>query len=179
MCSVLFTQHLLDVSHGRETPSLLLFLRFLSIFFPVKSFLGWLFLYPLSRCKDSHVVWCTFLPQGVDLYRNMILTKMKLLPRVIVVFRNLWMKVESLPVSERLRLRELPHSVHSENLDHAVRVQSSLQASRHSLIWEGKGPAHLKHSVILADSALSPTQLTPVNMMWGKKVTPFIQTLHI
>lgn len=41
---------------------------------------------------------------------------------------------ESLPASERFRIRELPHPAHSENLDHAVRVQSSLQATRHSLI---------------------------------------------
>lgn len=43
-------------------------------------------------------------------------------------------KAEPLPVSERLRLLEVPQPAHSENLDHAVRVQSSLQATRHSLI---------------------------------------------
>lgn len=82
----------------------------------------------------------------------------------------------SLPVSERLRLRELPHPVHSENLDHAVRVQSSLQATRHSLIWGGKGPAHRRHSVILAASPLSSIQLSPVNTGGDKDVTPIIQS---
>lgn len=82
---------------------------------------------------------------------------------VIFVSRGQWVKVKPLPVRARLRLRELPHPAHSENLDQVVRVQSSLQATRHSLIWGGTGPAHRRHSVILADSPLSSTQLTPVN----------------
>lgn len=68
---------------------------------------------------------------------------------------------KSLPVSERFRLRELPHPAQSENLDQAVRVQSSLQDTRHSLTCRGKGPAQRRHSVMLADSPLSPTQLIP------------------
>lgn len=68
---------------------------------------------------------------------------------------------KSLPTSERLRVRELPHPAHSENLDQAVRVQSSLHATRHFLIWEGKGPAHCRHSVMLAGIPSSPTQLIP------------------
>lgn len=67
----------------------------------------------------------------------------------------------SLPVSERLRLREPPHPAQSENLDHVVRVQSSLHGTRHSLACRGKGPAHRRHSVMLADSPLSATQLIP------------------
>lgn len=82
---------------------------------------------------------------------------------VISVSHSRWIKVKPLPERERLRLRELPHPAHSENLDQVVRVQSSLQATRHSLIWGGRGPAHRRHSVILADSPLSSTQLTPVN----------------
>lgn len=72
---------------------------------------------------------------------------------------KMWEK--SLPVSERFRLRELPHPAQSENLDHVVRVQSSLQGTRHPLTCRGKGPAHRRHSVMLADSPLSPTQLIP------------------
>lgn len=47
---------------------------------------------------------------------------------------RLKVKEKSVPTSERLRVRELPHPVHSENLDQVVRVQSSLHATRHSLI---------------------------------------------
>lgn len=47
------------------------------------------------------------------------------------------------------------------NLDHAVRVQSSLQGTRHSLICGGTGPAHRRQSVTLAVWSLSPTQLIP------------------
>lgn len=73
-----------------------------------------------------------------------------------------WRKTENwLPVSERLRLRELPHPAQSENLDQAVRVQSSLHGTLHFLTCRGKGPAHRRHSVMFADSPLSPTQLIP------------------
>lgn len=94
-----------------------------------------------------------------------------LFPRLKVKFPQCvtvheWKRLEktwekSLPVSERFRLRELPHPAQSENLDHAVRVQSSLQGTRHPLTCRGKGPAHRRHSVMLADSPLSPTQLIP------------------
>lgn len=81
-------------------------------------------------------------------------------------------------MSERLRLRELPHPAQSENLDHAVRVQSSLQGTRQSLICEGKGPAHRRHFVILAGSPLSSTQLIPANTGKDKNVTPITETMY-
>lgn len=77
-----------------------------------------------------------------------------------------------LPVSERVRLWELPHPAHSENLDQAVRVQSSLQVIRHPLIWGGTGPAHRRQSVMLADSPLSSTQLIPANIEESNNVIP-------
>lgn len=82
----------------------------------------------------------------------------------------------SLPVRERLRVWKLPHPAQSENLDHAVRVQSSLQATRHALICGGRGPAQRRHSVMLANLPLSSTQLTPANTGRGKNVSLIMQS---
>lgn len=73
-----------------------------------------------------------------------------------------------------MRLRVLPHPEHSVNLDHVVRVQSSLQGTRQALICWGTGPAHSRHSVILADSPFSFTQLIPASTGEEEKITPII-----
>lgn len=104
--------------------------------------------------------------------------KTKSNPATEVAFGNISVREKkSLPERERLRVCKLPHPVHSENLDHAVKLQSSLQGTWHLLLWGGKGPAHCRHSVIFANSPLSPMQLIPENGMEGRNQQMFFMNI--